>query len=135
MTIEEALRTYLLADANISSLVSTRIYYQYLPQNPVYPLIRYQVISDESLYSNDGDIGLDRPRIQFDSDSDDSEQCIALAGLIRKRLSGFRGAISGKQVQGIFRDNVRDDDEVLADGITKIYRRLQDFFVWHVEEL
>lgn len=135
MTIEAALRTYLLADSSISAIVATRIYFQYLPQNPVFPLIRFQVISDESNYTNDGDIGLDRPRIQFDSDSPDAEECINLAALVRKRLSGFSGTLSGKSVKGIFRDNVRDDDEVLADGVTKIFRRAQDFFVWHVEEL
>ncbi len=135
MTIEQALRDHLLADTNISSVVATRVYPLELPQNPAFPSITYQIISDEPTYTQDGDSGLDRPRIQIDTWAETYSESISLAALIRSRLSGFRGTVSGKEIQGIFRDSSRDFREVLADGVTKIYRRSQDYFVWHVEQL
>lgn len=133
MTIESALRAHLLADSNISNEISTRMFPLRLPQNTEFTAITYQVISGDSTYTQDGDSGLDRPRIQIDVWDPSYEKSVEVGNLVKDRLSGFKGTVSGIEIQGIFRDSWRDLDDVLADGITKLYRRSQDFFVHHVD--
>ena len=46
MTVEEAVRTKLLATAAVTSLVNQRVWTQILPQSPTLPAVRLQLIDE-----------------------------------------------------------------------------------------
>ena len=49
MSIETTLRTYLLTDATLTSLISTRLYYALAPQEVIKPYVVYYTLDDPLL--------------------------------------------------------------------------------------
>lgn len=129
--IEDNLRTYILADSNISNLVAARIYPLKLPQRPTVPAVTYQRISGERMHSMSGATGLAGPRIQFDCWDTTYLSSKNLADLLRKRIDGFAGTVDSEVIEGIFMDTER---EFFEDGdLLKLYRISMDFFVFYTE--
>lgn len=126
------IRTLLLSDSAIASLVGTRVYPTLLPQGPTMPAITYQRISRISVADHlAGPGALARPRVQIDSWGSTHDQAEALGEAVRRRLNGYRGPVTGAEdVQRISLETVRDlyDDEV------KLHRHSADYFVWHEED-
>lgn len=67
MTIEEAVRTRLLAISPVSALVSTRVWMFKLPQKPTLPAIRIQKISNVTHQHARGPVAQQTARIQVDA--------------------------------------------------------------------
>jgi hypothetical protein len=91
MTITEALRTHLLADAAIAALVGTRCYPLRLPQKVTMPAIVLSLISGGRPGHLRGVGGLARARYQLDSWAQTYDGATALAAVCRQRLDGFAG--------------------------------------------
>lgn len=127
MAIEADLRTYLLAQAGISALVSTRCYPLTLPQGVTLPAITYQTIAHPGLISHDGAVGLARVRIQVDCWDDDYAGALALGAQVRSALLGYAGAMGATAAANGRIVNELDDYE----PETKIWRRLVDAAIWH----
>ena len=135
--IEETLVTHILGDSGITALIGDRIYPVVFPQDTpenLFPALRYQVVSDAETYTMDGDSGLDNPRVQIDSYALEYSVMKNLSLLVRKRMSGFRGTVSGKVIQGIFLDGERDLYESVNE-LVRAYRRSQDYTIWHEQNL
>lgn len=125
MSIIDDLRTYLLADATVASLIGTRMFPVKLPQNPTFPAVMIQTISGERVHSTDGASGLAGPRIQIDCWAESYADADAVFEAVRKRLDGKGNG----DIQGMFIQSERDD----FDFELGIYNRSMDVFVWHKE--
>lgn len=120
------LRTFLLADGDISSTVGTRVYPVQLPQNPTLPAIRYNVISSQNYPTTPGTKGLRRPRVQIDAYATTYSAAVQLADYIEARLDSYRGAAGTTSIQGAFLVNGED----FFDSNQKAYAVSRDYFVW-----
>lgn len=123
------LRTFLLADGTIAGLVATRIYPSILPQSPTLPAITYSTVSASRQNTMDGPDGLPSKRIQIDAWSSSFAQAAALSNAIRVRIDGYRGAMGGSTIKGVFADTERQ----LYDSEPKLHRMSSDFIIWHDE--
>jgi len=92
MSLETALRAYVLADAAIAAAVGARMYPRRLPQVPTLPALVYQRIDTRRLHDLDGPDGLPRPRVQITVWAANVQGATDTAALVRGRLDGFRGA-------------------------------------------
>ena len=129
MSIESALRTFLLDDATVAGLVGTRIYPQILPQNPTYPALSFQRVSAVRLRALDGVVGVAQARFQIDCWALTYAQCRALASAVRVRLDGYRGDMDGIHVGATTLEN---DQDIYEDDVTG-YRASLDVIIQHQE--
>lgn len=130
-SFEIGLRTFLLADATIAGLVSTRCYPTHLPQAPTLPALVYHKITGERTYHSGGADGLAGIRFQIDSYGESVEAAKGLAEAVRKRLSGYKGAAGSTEIYAGF----LVDDSDNWDSELQTYRVSQDYTVWHPEDL
>lgn len=87
MIIESALRAIIIADNGVKA-VTTRCYYNYIPQSPTYPLIVIQRVTGSRVHHLSGPSGAVRPRFQIEAWAETYSAAKALANLIRKALDG-----------------------------------------------
>ena len=64
---ETTIYSILVADSNITGLVSTRIYPILAPQNTTFPYIVYRRISGVSINALEGELGTTEGRFQIDA--------------------------------------------------------------------
>lgn len=127
--IRKALRAFVLADATVTTLASTRMFPGRLPQGETRDSIVYQEISAQGDHHNEGPSGLARPRFQITAWSLTADGAQALALAIKERLDGYRGVMgsggNAVTVQGAFFDASRDID----DEVANLRGRQADYFV------
>jgi len=103
MTVEQAVKTFLLGKVSITNIVSTRIYYSVLPQTPTYPAISFFRVSN--IRQHDIDIG--SAYYQFDIWSLMYIQSVELANEIRKALQREKSIMSGIPIiQGVYQNEM-----------------------------
>lgn len=124
-TIEQALRSKLLADATVLGLVSTRVYPLVLPQDPTYPAITYKRVTGRDMTAHDGRLGLDRSRFQIDCLDDDFGGATTLARAVMVALNGYRGTVDTVDIGAIVNESTQD----LYDPILEIQKVSIDFWV------
>jgi hypothetical protein len=135
--VRPGLRAYLLADSAISALVGSRMYPITPPQGQVLAHIVYHMISGQGDRHMQGRSGLSRPRIQIDCWADTPDVAISLAGEVKERIDGFKGAMAwgtnspqnSVDVQAIFFESERDD----YDADSGLYLISHDYIVWFEE--
>ena len=130
MTIEKDIHYALSDDADVSTLVSSRVYPMKLPQGWTLPAITYQRISGERAHCLGGPSGRARPRFQIDCWAEDYDGAKDLADKVRLCLDGFKGNINTESdVGGIILEGDRDiwEEEI------NIYRVTMDFIIPHFE--
>lgn len=125
-----ALRTFLLADAAISSAVGgARIYPVKMPQGETGASIVMTRISSVGDHHNEGATLLARVRYQIDCYALTFGGSADLALAVKESLDGYRGTMGSVPVKGVFFDSERDGYE----PETEFYRVSQDYIVWHDE--
>jgi hypothetical protein len=96
MTLEKLLYDHLRADATLAGLTGGRVYIVQMPQQPVYPLIRYQRISTQRMYANTGaSASTTWTRFQFDlaaTGADGSVVALQLRDALLGALQNFDGS-------------------------------------------
>lgn len=119
MALEDALRTYTLADGGVAALVGTRMYPRMLPQNATLPALVYQRIDTRRLHDLDGPDGLPRPRMQITCWGTLPATAAGLAATVRQRLDGYRGAMGAVAVESCLLVGERDvnDPEAGRSGV------------------
>ncbi|TXH19320.1 MAG: DUF3168 domain-containing protein [Hyphomicrobiaceae bacterium] len=128
--ISEALYSKLSTDSGISAIVSTRVYPVRLPQNPVFPCVSFQVITEPRTYTMEGK---DAPNVIFQIDCWAKTHVGAhqLAEAVSASLSGFRGTMgtggSARYVSSCLQRNATD----LFEPEVNDYRVSLDFSVWY----
>lgn len=127
--IYEALRTRLIATANVQSIVSSRIYPVKMPDNPTFPAISMQMVSALHEESLSGSSGLVGALLQLDCWAASINTAHDLAEKVRLALEGFRGTVASHDIQGITDWQTIDS----FDDDTAIYRVSCLSRVWHIE--
>jgi hypothetical protein len=114
--------TYLSARLSIG----TRIYPGRLPQGVTLPALVYQLVPSEGpTYAHEGDLGLDRVRVQFDCWADTYDGAMTLFTELRSAISGFRGIWGDVDVGHCLLDGWQDDE----DTKTRTHRRSTDALI------
>lgn len=127
MTIEQAIKIFLLKKTGITNLVGQRIYYPNLPQNPTYPAITFFLIT--GLRHHDIDVAY--PYYQFDSWASTYMQSIQLANEIRLALQREKGILNNIPVlQGVF----KNESDVEEPDNPNLFHRASDYKIIYREQ-
>lgn len=121
--IPSSLRTYLLTDSDVSTAFSTRIYVNVAPDGASYPFAIIRTVSENPVYSQDGDTNTGESIVQIDTYDDAIGDCITNAALIRAAVTGHRGTMGDYTAGGIF---IRDWREEWAPDV-RHYRVMNQF--------
>lgn len=126
--IEEALRTKVLSDSDVTDAIGQRLYIKKLPENPTYPAVTYSKISGPRHH----DVDVAYPRFQFDvwtdaTTEDSYKKARDVATKIRKALQRESGDWSGVRViQAVFLNEMDD-----YEPDTKLYHYISEFKIIH----
>lgn len=101
MNIGDAIYNILSNDSGVTNLVSTRIYPNQIAQGVEFPVIRYNVISDDPSDNKDGVSKLDQIRIQVDCFGATSKSANDVADAVRSALDRTSGTFNSVIVQSI----------------------------------
>jgi len=131
--IQDALRTYLLADTTLSSRVGGRLYpNERAPQGSVYPQITYHRVARGHGHHLTGANGLKSPLFQFDIFTERYTEAQDVVNALVARIDGKRETMTGVEVLGCF---VQDDfDTVEQPDIgdeTTLHWVPVTVLVWH----
>ena len=128
MTIQTEIIARLEADSPLIALIVDRIHPEKLPQNPTYPAVKYQTITEVPSYDLAGADGRVRTRMQFMSLSETAIATAAVGDAIRVSLSGFRGTLTTLDAW------IRLDNQFSGyEQITRLYTLTQDFLIMNSE--
>jgi hypothetical protein len=132
--IEEALFDALTFNSSVSSIVSSRVYPQIVPQDTVYPAIRYNQISgvrEHTLPSTDNMV---HSRFQIDSYGTNYIGGRNLADAVRSALSDYVGTVGTVEIQCIHL--IEEEDyfsETVGTDQLRRYGKRQDYMIWYNE--
>ena len=94
-TVEEAVKVYALADANLTALIGQRLYWIQAEDNPTLPYVTYQTITAPYPGFAFGNFNAGAPRIQFSAWSEDRYTALSIGNIIKARWRWFNGTIDG----------------------------------------
>jgi len=128
MRLEQGLKAALEADADVSALVSARVYLERMPQTEVYPCIVFNRISTSQGGLLSEVETLTEVRIQVDCWAESYPVLYDLAKKVRTLLSGYQGDMGGVSVQwSKFENEVNASD---FDGDEVELRQILNFTFW-----
>lgn len=129
--MEDALRTFLLADPGLSALIATRVVWLRRPQGSALPSITLQIVSGDHEYTMAGREGLVGSLVQMDiwaatyASMKDVERAL-IAALDNLKSAPFQGGFIESQ-----RESSEAQDGPDASGSTDYFRSSLDIRVWH----
>lgn len=129
--MEEALRSLIVSASGVTNLVSTRVYWRQAPQSVSANFINLHRVGGGRDYKMGGASGLVESRVQVDCWGGKYSEAKLIARAVEAAVSGYSGTIGGKQVQGIFIDAERDDDQSDSGDVATRYRTSLDLLIWH----
>ena len=136
MTIEEALKIYILAQSGITSLIGARYYPVELPQECKMPAVVYRKISAPRFHAFSADVGV-YPRIEFTIYGDTYTSASAVSEQLRAALQNYlnttMGGAGGLAVTACLLENEDDDYETDSKGNIKRYVKTADYIIWYEE--
>lgn len=122
----------LLADPTVAGIVGARVYPFSIPQGAPMPAITVFRITGGPEYADDGEIGLENPRVQIDCWGDTYTAAKALSVAACALLSGLRDVTFGATTfRYIMIVDVRDLREGGANSEAYRYRTSIDFTIWN----
>jgi len=127
MSIETGLRTHLLADGPVAALIGTRMYPLILPQNPTYPCLTYEIVSDIPHRALAGDSDRERVRVRIHCWASTYTGAIDLATKVRTSVADHSGLMGTTAVSSVKFETWNDT----FDDAPEVYRRIADFFIAH----
>lgn len=137
MTPEDAVIDRLLATGAVTALASTRIYALKLPQDPVTPAVRVQLIDEPTEYHLRGEDDLSRARVQTDCYVKENAggnpylRAEALADAVHAALSGQTFRNAGSPVEIEVSSCFRASRAVMYESEEfQFVRVMQDYIVW-----
>ena len=132
MVIETALYNYLSSYMGLTDLVSNRIYFMKMPQNPTFPNVVLQKISAPRLHGFSADYGVST-RMQITSWGTKYSDVSAVFEQIRSALQNYTnqtmGGAGGVNVKAVILDDETDGYE----DLTMYFRKDADYIIWHEE--
>ncbi len=127
--MEAQLIAILLADTGVSTLVGTRIWPGRRQQGGALPAIILNRISGAPIYTNDGETGLERARIQIDCWAKTYPEAKNTARAVQTAISAFAGEESPVRFRNILLDTEQDESEAGSNQAEYLYRTRQDYIV------
>jgi hypothetical protein len=132
MSLAADLRTFLLAQSGISTLVGTRIYRSVRNQNDGLPAIVAQVLNDSSDHALDGILSARDALVQIDCFAATWVAVDALATAVEAELDSYSGAIGDRTCQAAFLTGRRDiEDDPVFGNEQNTPRVSMDFEMMH----
>jgi hypothetical protein len=129
-TIEEALVARLAAVAEVTALVTSRVYPVRAPQGAIMPCITYQRISAPQRDANFGaDTGIAWPRFQITGWASQYSEAKTLGTAIRHAFQRYRGTLLGVEIL----DGVIEMDEDIRDDAAQLWGAATDVTLKHRE--
>lgn len=101
----------------LASVAGGRIYPR-IPQNPTFPLIRYQRITTQRYQSLSGPVGVTEATIQVDCMADTYAEAKTTADAVRVLLHGYRGAWGSLVARLVHLESENDFYEQDGDKVT-----------------
>jgi len=126
-TIEEAIYNRMTTFAELSALISLRLYPVLIPQDVADPAVAYQVISGVPERSHSGFSNLTMTRFQFTCQAASYQSMKSVAKAVRHCWESFKGSVSGINIRAAFVENELDT------GLAVTVRRL-DVRILHDED-
>ena len=116
MSLATDLHAFLVGQAGISGVISTRLYPRRAPKTPAGDYAVYNRIDGRSLHDLGGAIGLTLFVYQYDFYADEPADVEAVAEAFRNELDGLTGAVGSSDVRRINLIDERDDLTDLDNG-------------------
>lgn len=123
MSFETTIFSRLSGFAGLSSLVSSRIYPNTLPQNPTLPALTFRRVSTVPFSAMSNDTGVTRCRLQVDVWARKYSDLDAVGDQVRQALQRWRNTGAGTEVLSSFYLNAVD----LYEPENEIHHRAMDF--------
>ena len=119
MSIEGDMRTFILADGDVSAVIGTRMYPVFSQHDPEEPYLVYRRINTERLHSHARSEL--RPRVQFIITcwADSFDDSIDLCNKVRSRVDGVKGVWGASTVHSSLVRNETDNFEPSAELLEK----------------
>jgi hypothetical protein len=135
LELREALYYRLSNYANLTSLISTRIYPKMAPQSAALPYVTYEVIGDASHHAHGSDADTYTKIVQLHSWADDYDEVDGVSKQARLALQDYMGNMAGAgdtfTVQRIFFDGRVDLEDIDPETMLISYHTVQTFIIWH----
>lgn len=97
-----------------------------------FPAVALRRVSTNRVHAMTVDDSLQQVRIQVDCYASGYVTAKSLASAVKARLSRFSGTVTGEVIQDVLLQNEMDLEEDRGeDG--RLWRVMQDYFVWHEE--
>jgi len=126
--LEVALRSLLLQDVDLTSLVVQRIHWDRIPDGETRPYIKAQLVGDKPNYRVSGKENTSFAVVQLDIWHEDVSVCTTVRDVLRRNWSGF----VGDYAQFHFRVKVNDVKGSWVPEL-RMYRRIVELEVGYVE--
>lgn len=132
---DPAIKKILLLHAPLVALIAQRIHAEKIPQQvqgqaQAYPLVVFSLVSSQESETFCGTDDFVAAQYQFDTYAKDRDARNIVAGEVRNALVRYSGTIDGTYVNKVRRDMKLDIGPEVEPGL---YRRMQTFTIWHVE--
>ena len=127
----QAIVTKLLSEPSVVGLVGSRIYPVSLPQaGGVWPAIRVYRSGGELLYADDGEVGLNNPRLSVEAYATTYSDAKGVAAAVAGVLSAFEGVVTGGEILYCMLEDERDDREGGANTADYPFTVSQSYNLW-----
>ena len=135
MKLGESLYKELTATATINAYTSNRVYPGVAAQDAKTPYITYSQMSRPPIHAMGNDAKLTYPRVEISFWATSYSGMENVAEAARDHLTNYSGllgdATSGISVQNMFFEGQVDIIEVNQETNEVLYRRAQDYIIWH----
>ena len=121
--IGDVIYTLLSNDADVSALVSTRIYPSLAIESVVYPYIVYETTGNEPTDDKDGKSSIDTLDYDIEIYTETLDQLNDLSTKVRNVLDRYSGTVSGKQIQSM---QYTSDNTGYSDD-NRVYLKVQNY--------
>lgn len=113
--IRKALRSHLLGNGQVASIVGVRIFPVKMPQGETGDSVVLNEVSGSGDHVMAGASGLATCRMQVASWSRTADGAHSLHLVVKDAIDGYRGPMGDTDVQGVFVDSWRDVDDTEAN--------------------
>jgi hypothetical protein len=132
MALEKALRSVLVADADVTALVDSRVYPEHRQQGNDLPAVVYQLVGTQPQNSAGGHTSLTRATMSFDCVATTYSGAKTLAEKVRQALMDYSGTSEGVVISSCHHDGdnaLIEDSQVAEDrGVSRI---ISDYTIWY----
>jgi hypothetical protein len=130
--MEEALASYLLANAALADLVEDRVNWNARPQASASPSVVLTRIGGTRGYTLAGPSALVDSLVQMDAWGKTFASAVGVSRAVETALSGVAATVGGVRLQGSFIQSERQSYEQGLGG-EWFHRVSLDFIIWHKE--